>query len=248
MGIPFSKIATKKDEDAGVVVVLDAIEKAHLEQEIQKNAPRVMKHMNDDHEESLVAYVLAFATGVEGHIENNQNSHKEAAVLQQVLDGKRSIRSAQLTNVDRMGYLLEISTIEMGDTESSSLCKVSNVRVPYDRPIHKAKELHHIAVRMHRAAYDKLGIWYKTKNGYYVQVVKIVAGVSYKSMKKNKKTTTAVVVVGAAAAAAAYLLVGGSHETKEIGNNKSGTTNLLSRSVTTAEMLKSRMTYWMGRE
>jgi len=248
MGIPFSKIATKNDEDAGAVDVLDDIEKAHLEQEIQKNAPRVMKHMNDDHEESLVAYVLAFATGVEGHIENNQNSHKEAAVLQQVLDGKRSIRSAQLTTVDRMGYLLEISTIERGDTDASSVCKVSNVRVPYDRPIHKAKELHHIAVRMHRAAYDKLGIWYKTKNGYYVQVVKIVAGVSYKSMKKNKKTTTAVVVV-VGAAAAAYLLVGGSHETKEIGNNKSsGNTNLLSRSVTTAEMLKSRMTYWMGRE
>merc|ERR1712238_13720 len=98
--------------------------------------------------------------------------------------------------------------IDVGDADdsSSSLCNVSNVRVPYDRPIQHAKELHHIAIRMHRAAYDKLGIWYKTKNGYYAQVVKMVAGGSYKSMKKNKKTTTAVVVVGAAAA---YLLLSG---------------------------------------
>merc|ERR1719157_28000 len=126
-----------------------------------------------------------------------------------------------------MGFLLEISTIEVGDTDSSSLCKVSNVRVPFDLPIQQAKELHHIAIRMHRAAYDKLGIWYKTKNGYYSQVVKIVAGVSSKTMKKNKKMTTAVVVVGAAAAA--YLLLGGNNGKQEgIGNNNnnnSGTNN-----------------------
>ena len=43
MGMPLSKIASKKEEDAGGVgVVLDDVEKAQLEQDIQKNAPRVI--------------------------------------------------------------------------------------------------------------------------------------------------------------------------------------------------------------
>merc|ERR1740130_1226238 len=74
-----------------------------------------MKHMNEDHEDSLIAYVLAFATGVEGHIEKmHSTSHKEAAQLQQVLDGERTIISAKLTDIDSTGFLLEISTVEVG--------------------------------------------------------------------------------------------------------------------------------------
>merc|ERR1740130_2033346 len=204
-----------------------------------------MKHMNDDHEDSLIAYVLAFATGVEGHIENNSNSHKEAAQLQQVLDGARTIISAKLTDIDSNGFLLEISTVEVGenDHDHSSLCKVSNVRVPYDRPIQKAKDLHQIAIGMHRSAHDKLGIWYKTKNGYYQQVATMVTVLSYKSLKKNKKTVVMVAGATAVAVAVGYFYLG-------LGNNKQGSDNNnssdnnLSRSATTKEMLKSRMTYW----
>ena len=229
----------------------DVDKKAKLEKDIRKNAPRVMKHMNEDHEDSLIAYVLAFATGVEGHIENmHSNSHKEAAQLQQVLDGERTILSAKLTDIDSIGFLLEISTVEVGsenDHDHSSLCsKVSNVRVPYDRPIQKAKDLHQIAIRMHRSAYDKLGIWYKTKNGYYKQVATMVTVLSYKSLKKNKKTAVAMVVGVTAVTAIGYFYLG-------LGNNKKGrdnnsSNNNLSRSATTKEMLKSRMTYWMPRE
>lgn len=237
---------TTMEVDTDVDVDVDVVEnKVKLEKDIRKNTPRVMKHMNDDHEDSLIAYVLAFATGVEGHIENNSNSHKEAAQLQQVLDGRRTIISAKLTDIDSNGFLLEISTVEVGenDHDHSSLCKVSNVRVPYDRPIQKAKDLHQIAIGMHRSAHDKLGIWYKTKNGYYQQVAKMVTVLSYKSLKKNKKT---VVMVGATAVAVGYFYLG-------LGNNKKGSDNIssnnnLSRSATTAEMLKSRMRYWLNRE
>jgi hypothetical protein len=239
--------------------VTDVDNQAKLEKDIRKNAPRVMKHMNEDHEHSLIAYVLAFATGVEGHIENmHSNSHKEAAQLQQVLDGERTILSAKLTDIDSTGFLLEISTVEVGsenknkndhDHSSSSLCtgKVSNVRVPYDRPIQKAKDLHQIAIRMHRSAYDKLGIWYKTKNGYYKQVVTMVTVLSYKSLKKNKKTVVMVVGVTAAVAAVGYFYLGLGNNKKGSGDNNSSDNNL-SRSATTKEMLKSRMTYWMPRE
>merc|ERR1740117_2646838 len=217
-----------------------------------------MKHMNEDHEDSLIAYVLAFATGVEGHIENmHSNSHKEAAQLQQVLDGGRTIISAKLTDIDSTGFLLEISTVEVGSEKnkndhdpSSSLCtsKVSNVRVPYDRPIHKSKDLHQIAIRMHRSAYDKLGIWYKTKNGYYKQVATMVTVLSYKSLKKNKKIVVMVVGVTAAVAAVGYFYLGLGTNTKKGSDNNNSSNNNLTRSATTKEMLKSRMTYWMPRE
>merc|ERR1740130_666661 len=193
-----------------------------------------MKHMNEDHEDSLIAYVLAFATGVEGHIENmHSNSHKEAAQLQQVLDGGRTILSAQLTDIDSTGFLLEISTVEVGTSENkndhSSLCtsKVSNVRVPYDRPIQKAKDLHQIAIRMHRSAYDKLGIWYKTKNGYYQQVATMVTVLSYKSLKKNKKIVVMVVGVTAAVAAVGYFYLGlGNNNKNGSSDNNSSNNNL----------------------
>ncbi|OEU06888.1 hypothetical protein FRACYDRAFT_252518 [Fragilariopsis cylindrus CCMP1102] len=240
----------------------DVDNRVKLEQDIRKNAPRVMKHMNEDHEDSLIAYVLAFATGVEGHIENNINSHKEAAQLQQVLDGERTILSAKLTDIDSIGFLLEISTVEVGVSEknkndhhdrndpSSSLCtsKVSNVRVPYDRPIEKARDLHQIAIRMHRSAYDKLGIWYKTKNGYYQQVATMVTVLSYKSLKKNKKIVVMVVGVTAAVAAVGYFYLGLGTNTKKGSDNNNSSNNNLTRSATTKEMLKSRMTYWMPRE
>merc|ERR1740130_1573630 len=189
-----------------------------------------MKHMNDDHEDSLIAYVLAFATGVEGHIENNSNSHKEAAQLQQVLDGRRTIISAKLTDIDSNGFLLEISTVEVGenDHDHSSLCKVSNVRVPYDRPIQKAKDLHQIAIGMHRSAYDKLGIWYKTKNGYYHQVATMVTALSYKSLKKNKKPLLWLVGVTATVAAVGYFYLGLGNN-KKVGSDNNSSNNNLSR-------------------
>ena len=136
-----------------------AAARAKLEADVAKSAKRVMKHMNDDREDSLVAYVLAFATGVEG---TDPTKDKEDALLRNVQRGRLSISSAQLTSVDADGFVLEIKLLE---TQSSDVLVLSNVRVPYHEPISSARDLHHIAVAMHEMAYDRLGVWYKTKSG-----------------------------------------------------------------------------------
>jgi len=181
-----------------------ATKRAELEAEISNRGKRVMSHMNADHEDSLVAYVLAFATGVEG---TDPELDKEDALLRNVQKGMLTITSAQLTAVDADGFLLEIKAAET-DTpgEKCEVLTLSNVRVPYDKPIESAKDLHHTAIAMHQKAYHKLGIWYKTKNGYYKQVAKMVAFLSYKAVRKSPPSVVAgVATLAVATAAAGYL-------------------------------------------
>lgn len=176
--------------------------KAKLEAEVSQRAGRIMKHMNSDHEDSLVAYVLAFATGVEVA---DTEKDLEDALLRNILGGKLVITSVQITAVDTEGFLLQVKASENSESE---VLVLSNVRVPFDKPIESAKEIHQMAVSMHRKAYDKLGVWYKTKNGYYKQVAKFIAMKSYMTVKKSSTTTTVfagVAAVGAATLAAGYL-------------------------------------------
>ncbi len=190
------------------------IERAKLKASVAKSASRVIKHMNEDHEDSLVAYVLAFATGVEG---TDPTKDKEDALLRNVQKGMLSISSAKMTEVDVDGFVIEITLLE---NPGSNTLVLSNVRVPYHQPIQSARDLHHTAVAMHEMAYDKLGIWYKTKTGYYAKALKSTAIRSYDSMKNSEsarklyddatsvsKTSvaTGIAAVVAASVAAGYL-------------------------------------------
>ncbi|KAG7354846.1 DUF2470 domain containing protein [Nitzschia inconspicua] len=155
------------DDDAVVDIV-------QLEADIQKSAPRVMKHMNADHAASLKAYALAFG------------EHPDASKTQ----------SATLTGLDVEGFWLDL-TLEDGTT-------VSNVLVPYDRRIQSAKELHAIAVDMHTAAFAKLGVVYKIQSGFYTQAFKMMGVQTYKSAKKRPFQTMTVVTLTLFAMAYSY--------------------------------------------
>jgi hypothetical protein len=141
--------AEKKDED-DVVVDME-----QLEMDIEKSAPRVIKHMNNDHPESVKAYALAFG------------DHPRCSQTQ----------SALLTGLDVDGFVLQI-TLRNGTT-------IQNVHVPYDRRIQDAKELHQIAVDMHVKAYEKLGVWYKITSGYYKKAIQMMSFQAYKKAKQR---------------------------------------------------------------
>ncbi|KAL3911489.1 MAG: hypothetical protein SGILL_007262, partial [Bacillariaceae sp.] len=115
-----------------------------------------MRHMNQDHGDSLKAYALAFGL------------HPDA---------KRT-KSAVLTGLDTEGFILEL-TLDDGVT------KVADVMVPYDRRIQNSKELHKIAVDMHVKAYAELGVVYKITSGYYATAVKMMGFQAYKTAKKR---------------------------------------------------------------
>ncbi len=205
--------ALLEEADAAIEKAKLAAERVKLEADVAKSAPRVMKHMNEDHEDSLLAYVLAFATGVVG---TDPTKDKENALLRNVQKGKLAITSAKLTDVDADGFVLEIKVLEPPD----NMLVLSNVRVPYHEPISSARDLHHTAVAMHKMAFDKLGVWYKTKSGYYATAVKTAAAQKYTSIQKSEsakklyedatnisKTSlaTGIVAVVAASAAASFL-------------------------------------------
>merc|ERR1719491_1504123 len=124
-----------------------------LEQELQKRAPRVMSHMNRDHQDSIKAYALAFG------------NHPECV----------NTHSALLTGLDRHGFVVQVTLLN-GRT-------LDNVRVPYSGTVTSGKDLHTMAIQMHRLAYDKIGFVYKIKNGYYKQVAAMVGFQVVKKMK-----------------------------------------------------------------
>ena len=210
---------TEKDPvtETAVPGTSDAVERSHssspsssshvddtdavLDAEIAKSATRIMKHMNQDHEDSLMAYVLAFATGIEDDVDADPTSAAAAAddvkkdqtrLLHNIRHGNNQLvlTAARLTKVDRRGFVLEIHAID--DAKQSIV--LSKVRVPFDVPITAAREIHHVAVRMHRTAYDTLGIVYKLQTGYYPQVLKFVAFKSYKMIQQHKVVVVAGVV------------------------------------------------------
>ena len=175
MSISKEPLPTSEDPE-----VETAAKRAALEADVAKSANRVMNHMNRDHEDSLVAYVLAFATGVEG---TDPLLDKEEALLKNIQRGRLTITSVELTQVDADGFLLQIKASE---SPSSEVLVLSNVRVPYHEPIQSARDLHHTAVAMHTMAYDQLGIWYKTTSGFYAKKLKQSAYQSYKALQKSE--------------------------------------------------------------
>ena len=161
-------MTTSNDQDVVVVVVADDDEE-ELEKELQQRAPRVLKHMNEDHDDSIKAYSLAFG--------EHPRCSKETS-------------SAILTGLDRYGFLLQV-TLNDGSV-------LEQVRVKYQGSVTCAKDLHKEAIYMHRLAYDKLGYKYKLVNGYYTQVVKMIGAKSTKTIKSNPIpfAVAAVAIVG----------------------------------------------------
>lgn len=144
-----------------------------LDADIQQSAPRVMKHMNGDHPDSLKAYVLAFGTPA---------------------GDCRRCESAVLTGLDVDGFLMEIvvkgrdlATCSPGSMGGVIVVKV---RVPYDRPLQSAKDLHQVAIRMHMSAYRKLGVWYKIRTGYYSRAFRMIGAEVTKTLGKAKTRET----------------------------------------------------------
>jgi len=148
-----------------------------LEAELQKRAPRVIKHMNDDHMDSVKAYSMAFG------------EHPRCV---------KETKSAILTGLDREGFVLQVTL----DDETV----LENVRVRYQGQVKTAKDLHMEAIGMHRKAYDKLGVWYKLSNGYYTQAAQMVGFQLYKNAKKQPREVVALSVGSAAILAAALAL------------------------------------------
>jgi len=129
-----------------------------LEKELQKRAPRVISHMNGDHQDSIKAYALAFGN-------NPECVNTESAIL---------------TGLDRDGFILEV-TLKNGT-------QLKNVRVPYQGDVTCGKDLHTIAIKLHRMAYDKIGVIYKIKNGYYKQGAKMIGFQAYKKARERPGT------------------------------------------------------------
>ena len=173
-----------------------------LEEQIAKSANRIIRHMNGDHGDSLIAYTLVFATGVEG---SGTEKDKEDAVLKNIQKGKLTVTSARMTGVDMDGCLLEVTAVELGAPESEAVV-LSNVRVPYDKPLESPKDVKENLVAMHRRAYNELGYWYKVKSGYYQTAAKVVAFMCYQKIRKSAPSTP--VVAGAAALATATAAAG----------------------------------------
>ena len=152
----------------------DAVDMAVLELDLQKSAPRVMKHMNEDHAASLKAYALAFG------------EHPDAG----------RTKSAIMTGLDTEGFILEL-TLADGSV-------VEDVLVPYDRRIQSAKELHKIAVDMHIQAFAKLGVVYKITSGYYTTAFQMIGLQAYKKAKKRPYETATMVALTIIAAGYGY--------------------------------------------
>lgn len=169
-----SKTAASSSNGAAASDTIEVVDMAQLEADIQKSAPRVMRHMNDDHGDSLKAYALAFG------------QHPDAS----------RTKSAILTGLETEGFILEL-TLEDGS-------KVSDVLVPYDRRIQSAKELHKIAVDIHVKAFAELGVAYKITSGYYTTAFKMMGFQAYKSAKKRPYETMTIVALTVLAAGYGY--------------------------------------------
>jgi Protein of unknown function (DUF2470) len=161
-----------------------------LEEDLRRIEPRILRHMNEDHPDSLRAYVLAFGTPT---VES------------------RGCQSAVLTGLDSRGFVLEIvttTTATSSTTMPPSVTTTATVRVPYDRPPRTAGDLHGTAVRMHTMAYSKLGFWYKIRTGYYNKAVRLMGNEMNKILGKAKATET-IRTVATNATLLSLLLLGG---------------------------------------
>ena len=180
-----------------------------LKMDIEQNySERIMTHMNRDHGDSLIAYVLAFGTtgsttitttsSNDGEEKEDQEEGQLPVVLAQVLDGSRTIISAKLINVEIDRFLIDIVLrAEKDDNDNDNENKnhdarniiISNICVPYDRTLQHPHELHVIALALHQQAYHKLGLAYKIKHGYYRPALHSKAFQFYKAFHNANSTT-----------------------------------------------------------
>ena len=110
-----------------------------LEADVAKSATRVIKHMNDDHADSLLAYAAFFG-------------------------GLHDARSARMTGLTSKGFELSVTMADGTVRE--------RVLIAYLTPLKSAGEVRKLAVSMHFAAYNGLGIKFKLAHNYYGNAVR----------------------------------------------------------------------------
>jgi len=151
-----------------------AVDIGQLQRDVQKRAPRVMKHMNDDHPGSIRAYACAF-----GIFQDPEHQHE--------------VKRAKITDVEVDCFILEV-VLNDGQV-------LQGIQVPYTKRITDAKQLHGIAIDMHLKSFDKLGVGYKIRNGYYTQAVSMISDKLYRKYPKTSVglmsvTMGAIVILG----------------------------------------------------
>ena len=97
-----------------------------LDAELARSAPRVMAHMNSDHEESLVAWAIWY-----GKIDY------------------RIIAGVSLTNVSSEGWTLDVTRKDLQETRRDEQ-RIQKLTIPFKPRITDAKQLRKVAVEMHK--------------------------------------------------------------------------------------------------
>ena len=97
-----------------------------LDAELARSAPRVMAHMNSDHEESLVAWAIWY-----GKIDY------------------RIIAGVSLTDVSSEGWTLDVTRKDLQETRRGEQ-RIQKLTIPFKPRITDAKQLRKVAVEMHK--------------------------------------------------------------------------------------------------
>ncbi|GMH68529.1 hypothetical protein TrRE_jg3821 [Triparma retinervis] len=110
------------------------------------DASRAVKHMNEDHSNSILAYAHYYAK-------------------------KPNAKEAKLLSATISGFTLLIDSTDTVLIPYPASCSVST-----------ARDLRKVAVYMHKESYDRMGLCYKFRVGYYGDVAKIFLGVVKKKV------------------------------------------------------------------
>ena len=107
---------------------------------IQKVERRVCRHMNEDHQTSLLAYARFYSSLV------------------------HATMPIKMTQMTPEGFILDVTVRNSDGT--TGLRKDVLVKYPSGR-MTKASQAHLLAISMHNEAFDGLGVIFKLQHGYY---------------------------------------------------------------------------------
>ena len=91
------------------------------------------------------------------------DDHSDSLLAYARYYGKLDAKAAAMTGVTAQGFELDV-TVADGS--------VKKTLVPYSRPLKSAGDVRKVAVEMHFAAYNGLGVVYKLKTNFYGNAVK----------------------------------------------------------------------------
>lgn len=141
------------------------VDDLELDMALQDEAPAIIKDMNENHQDVLVALSMAFG--------DHPRCFKETD-------------SAVLTGIDRDGFLLDVTLkTQNGNKEMAAILK--DVRVKYQGPVKTVEDMHKEQKSLPQLAFDKLGYKYKVVNGYYTKTIKESIKDTYEVAKASPK-------------------------------------------------------------